>query len=331
MPNDKNEEYVVRRHRAEKALSDIDELEESVAPSFLPSSALNRSRAVREEQQKIQAAEDTEYNVGWMETLSTLKTEKRRKPRRMLEDIFDENKKKKKKKKHKDGEPKDHSEDFERELALLQDLLKDQTILSRSLQARYDILDKQKSSARGVGKFTTDLVTVLNSARKLQEETIDKIIGTKKTIAELNMKEKEKFGKAALAEGSDLSQVTARYLKTILNTDVGNAGNSGYDVEYVDDPDAVADDLFDDIEDIDGYVKRDDTANKYIQFENRNIRVQVKTDRDLSYKEFIAIDQDTGEEVPDYPLPGTLDSVNVNISTMMATDKFGQKYNVIVS
>lgn len=319
------EEFIPKKYKKEDALKDLDDLDDS---PFLLSSVKDK---IKKEEKTVDVDDEpVEDNWDWMSTLDGLRAEKRGKGK-SLEKIFDENLgKKKKKKKKKQGELIDHTDDFEKEIMLLQDILKDQTKLSSSLQARYDALDRQKSSARGVGKFTTDLITTLNTSRSLCKDIVKEISNIKKNVADLNMKEREKFAKQLLGgDGEDMNQFAASYLKQIMgaNKDIKDASGD-YAIDDVD----ADDDLFDEFEDImrngEGYVERSADAKNYLKYENRSVSVKVLWDDDSDTGEFFAEDEE-GNIIDDYPLPATAASLSVNRSTRVATDKYGQKYGVV--
>jgi hypothetical protein len=67
-----------------------------------------------------------------------------------------------------------------------------------------------------------------------------------------------------------------------------------------------------------------------MKYEGKNIEVKVMWNKDTDDKFFIAETPD-GDIVDDYPLPTTIDSVRINQSTHVATDKYGQKFMVIES
>jgi hypothetical protein len=52
-------------------------------------------------------------------------------------------------------------------------------------------------------------------------------------------------------------------------------------------------------------------------------------DKASDTKTFIAEDED-GNIIDDYPLPKTIDSISINHSTLVATDRYGKKYPVIM-
>jgi len=321
-----DDSYVPSRYRAKEALEDLDALEELF---ILPSDIAKREESKKESKKKETVSEpDDLLDTDWMDTLSTLRTEKKR--FKNVEDLFGEGgkKKKKKKKKNADG-PKDHSEDFENELRLLRNILKEQTGLSDSLQERYDTLNRQKSSARGVGKFTTDLIATLNHARTLEKDIVKEITGIKKTIADLNMKEREKFGKLENMSDEDMNQFASTYLKKIMgaNQDI----NGGFGESIIDDV-IDADDFYGELDlnmrESDGYASRSEDADKYLKYEKQQITVKILYDQSDESMQFFA-ENENGEIVDDYPLPGTIDSVRINHSTKIGTDRFGQKFQVI--
>jgi len=320
----RNEYIPTRKKRADGLINDINNIKDTP----LLSSIVNVNHAEEEKEKFEVNSEDDTYNASeWMDTLLTLKTEKRK--FKKIEGLFgdDGNKKKKKKKKNKDG-PVDHSDDFEREVMLLEDILTEQTKLSKSLQERYDFLNSQRSSARGVGKFTTDLISTLNNSRSLCKDIVKEIASIKKTTVDLNMKEREKYDKVHGIDSEDLNNFSSMYLKKIM-------GDSGYEdksrdfgIEDVDDPDDIFDELNDSMKTNENYIERSDDVDKYLQYENENVSIKVLWDKSTDTKTFIA-ETDDGNILDDYPLPNTADSLSINPSTMVATDKNGYKYKVI--
>jgi len=318
------EEFIPKKYKKEDALKDLEDLDDS---PFLLSSVEEKIK--KEEKVEIED-EPTEDNWSWISALNELRTEKRKKGK-SLDKIFDDTLgKKKKKKKKKQGELIDHTDDFEKEIMLLQDILKDQTKLSSSLQARYDALDRQKSSARGVGKFTTDLITTLNTSRSLCKDIVKEISNIKKNVADLNMKEREKFAKQLLGgDGEDINQFAASYLKQIMGAskDIKD-GSNDYAIDDVDSDDDLFYEFEDNMRNGEGYVERSADAKNYLKYENKNVSVKVLWDDDTDSGEFFAEDED-GNIIDDYPLPATAASLSVNRSTRVATDKYGQKYGVV--
>ena len=320
----KEHEYTPSRYRKEDALRDLDDLETS---SFiLPSSIAKEEEKKKPKKVEVEEPDDL-YDSEWLVTLGELRTEKKR--FKHVDELFSggSGKKKKKKKKKEDG-PKDHTEDFEKEITLLQDILRDQTKLSNSLQEKFDALNRQKSSARGVGKFTTDLISTLNTSRSLCKDIVKEIANIKKSTADLNMKEREKFGKLAEMSDEDVGNFAASYLKKIMGVNPDLGGNFGESIIDDVDDDSFFTEMDINMRSSEDFTERSDDAKKYIKYENQKVEVKVIYDEETDTKVFIA-ENENGDILDDYPLPSTASSLSINRSTGIATDKFGQKFKVI--
>lgn len=241
---------------------------------------------------------------------------------------------KKKKKKDKDKSIVNHKKDFEPEMMILRNLQMDQDKFVDSLQKKYDQMENTKSTARGVGKYTTDLINTITSARATSLQIVDKIISTKKTIADLDFKERKEFGSNNNSEQTNLANYASTYLKQMMTVGRNNVvgEQSSYSVDDVDSEDT--DDLFSSIDESLGETDRSDEVDKYLKYENDNIEVKVvwydgKSDDDIREKyDFIAEDPN-GNIIDDYPLPEKT-KMSINRSTEMATDLYGNKYKLIV-
>lgn len=320
MPNnDKiHDEYelpVDRKKRLFDELDEIDTFDDPTASTFLVS---NTKREDKEKKKASADPVDEEVdNAGlWLATLSdlSLRKIKGRAPKNFLNP-----KEKKKKKKHNKNDPKNFKKEFEPEVALVDNLLIEQTRFVDSLQQKYDRMEGLKSTARGMGKFTTDLISNINQARQLAAQLVDKKISVKKTIADLEMKERKEIG-AALNDSEDLNNYAATFLKNIMSSRADIAGYGGdISIEDVDDS-TVGDVLESSIDD-----ERSADVAAYLKYENAGVKVicLVNPD-DLDDYEFIAETKD-GEILTDYPLPD-LNGITLNRSTMIATDAYGQKY-----
>lgn len=319
-----NDEYVPKRYGRQDALDDFDSIDK--IPSFLPSSVLKVKEEKDKKEKEIKEVENTYSDDEWLATLSSLKTEKKSK-KADLSEIFGDKKKKKKKKK-KQGEIKDYKEDFEKELTLLQSLLHDQTKLSDSLQSRYDQLSGQKTASRGVGKFTTDLIDTLNTSRRECKDILKEIINTKKTIADLNMKEREKFAKNLIGDDSDLSNFASSYLSKLLSVDRKELAGEGSEIEDIDDLNDAFGDLDFNLRNSEDYTERSEEAEKYMKYEGVDVKTKVFYDKEADDIHFFAEDRD-GNIIDDYPLPDTIDSLRINESTGIAVDSYGQRFEVI--
>lgn len=243
-------------------------------------------------------------------------------------DIFDEalgGKKKKKKKKDK-NEPTDYKKEFETEAALLRNLMIDQSKFVESLQREYDFLKSNKSSSRGINKNMTDLIANITSGRSLTTQLVEKQIALKKTIADLGMKERKELNGTALGDGENLADFASSYLKQMISERqqllTGGSSEIGdYTIDEM--TNILNDNMVSDGE----YEDRPDEVDKYLEYEDRNVTIWVYVNsNDVEDYEYVALDED-GDEITDYPLPYK-NSLSINRSTNIATDKFGQKYPI---
>jgi hypothetical protein len=178
-----------------------------------------------------------------------------------------------------------------------------------------------KASAKGNSKFLTDFIEQLNDARQSLGTFVKQKSDLKKTIAELNMKERKEFSNTDLL-GDDLNNFAATYLKNIITKESG-VGYTG--VPSIEDAD-TEDDIFNFLDMNDDM--RSEDAKSYLKYENRNVTTYVVihgNDRD-NY-EFVTKAED-GEILDDYPEPFH-SSISVNESTNMAIDAYGEKYPII--
>lgn len=325
------------------ALDDFDDEDDSSLPSYIFNSKKKKDkeekefkRALKAEKSKDKDLVSMDFEDEWAKTLSSFKMPKtKKKSKGLFDDIETAGKKKKKKKdKGKNGNVVNHKKEFEPELILLRNLQLDQSRFVDSLQKKYNQMEQTKSQARGVGKFTTDLIMSITSARGLEMQLVDKIISTKKSIADLDFKERKEFGSQNLSEQQNMSQFASNYLKQMMvagrNNLVGK--QDSYDSSYYDN-ESDTDDLFDSISESLSDTERSEDAEKFLEYENRNIKYKViyhesaNTDNLDELYDFIAVDSD-GNIVSDYPLPEKT-KLTVNRSTNIAKDKYGNSYEMI--
>ena len=219
-------------------------------------------------------------------------------------------------------------------MMMLRNLQLEQDKFVDSLQKKYDQMENTKSTARGVGKYTTDLINTITSARATSLQIVDKIISTKKTIADLDFKERKEFGSNNNSEQANLTNYASTYLKQMMTVCRNNIvdQSQNYSVDEIDSDDT--EDLFSSIDESLGETDRSDEVDKYLKYENDNIEVKViwydsVSDDDITKKyDFIAEDPN-GNVIDDYPLPEKT-KMSINRSTGMATDLYGTKYKLIV-
>lgn len=316
------------RHHKPKAdsgslLDQMDEIERdsvSMISSFRPKASSKKER-------DIDAIEEANADGDdWLRTIETFKQEPIKGMKKNSGSIFEyfgeEGKKKKKKKKDK-NELIDYGKEFEPEMALLENLLSEQSRFTASLQKRYDTLENSKSSARGVGKFTTDLIASINAGRSSSLQIVNSLTSLKKTIADLNMKERKE---KAAANGEDLENMgeySANFLKQVLRNSRKDLADYGDDAPVEGDESDIFANLSEELSDVD----RSDEIEKYLQHEKDNVQIYaiVNKETDEWYLEARA---ESGKVIDDYPLPQPK-SMEINRSTEVASDEYHTKYPII--
>ena len=275
-------------------------------------------------------------DTAWLDDFVTIKLKpgKRRCKDSFFGDISDDEeapKKKKKKKKNKD-EQIDYTKHFATEEKLIASLLTDQMNLTASLQRRLDHMMETKSTSMGVSKYMTDFIEDLNQARSLSMQLVDKKIGIKKAIADLNMKERKEFGKKNDEAANDMTAYSASVLRQIMG-DRQNYVQQGA-VPLEDNSPMTFEDIeqFPDIDSMMMNATGDDPNNEtnaYLKYEGAGITIRIVyrgRDNDKLDYDFIAEDRD-GNVVDDYPLPNKT-VLSINHSTGFATDAYGVKYPI---
>lgn len=325
-------DYDIQPSKSKKTslLDEFDDLQlEEPAVSF---NQFRPSEIKKEKETEEITTSDDEPSDDWMEILSQWKTPKVKASGSSKNyrgsDVYDflhggSGKKKKKKKKEKEG-PKDYYDDFAPEINLMQNMLEDATRFTDSLQKRYYALEATKSSARGVGKFTTDLISSINQSRSVSSQLLNNITGLKKSIADLNMKEKKEAKAANLGDEEDLTNFSSSFLRKLIQQDRSDAAMYGDDTPVSGDED----DIYDNISEMLAGNERSDEVDKYLKYENRNVELVAYVNQDTNEYEIRAIAGDTGEELYDYPIP-EIKHLDINASTETATDEYHSKYKII--
>lgn len=294
-------------------------------------SSIASYRPKKEKQTAEEKAEAEEIEDDWLTTIASFRSEpiKTRRVRNGGEDVFDiygNNKKKKRRKKKSEEEPVDYLKEFNPEVQLVQNLLKEQTRFTESLQKRYDILESSKSTARGIGKFTTDLIAQVSQARTLSAKLVKDLVDVKKTAIDLNMKErKERSALGTGGESNNLNEFSAQYLKKLIQDGRDSMNIYGGDETPID---GTPEDLLQGIkEKLVGGSARSEETEKYLKYENKNIEIiaVVNPNDDEDYH-LIAESKD-GEIIDDYPLPD-VNSLTINRSANTARDEYYNIYNI---
>lgn len=314
-----------RHHKSSKSKSLLDEMDDiergsvSMISSYRPKASSKKS--------DIDAME--EANDGgddWLRTIETFKAEPIKGTKRNSGSIFEyfgEDGKKKKKKKKDKSEMTDYSKEFEPEMALLQNLLSEQTRFTTSLQKRYDTLESSKSSARGVGKFTTDLIGAINQGRSTSLQIANSLSSLKKTIADLNMKERKEH---AAMDGGDLENMgdySANFLKQVLRNSRKELSDYGDDSPIDGDASDIFANLSEELADSD----RSEEIDKYLQYEKDNVQIYAFVNKETDEYHLEAM-TDSGKLLDDYPIPH-VQSLEINHSTEVASDEYHTKYPII--
>jgi hypothetical protein len=259
--------------------------------------------------------------------------------------IIDEQKRSYEKRK-KDENP--FKKEFAEELTLLYELLDDMNKLSKELDKKYKTLEGSK--VRGVSKYTNDHVINMLSAKTSKLQIIKEINNLKKVIADLKIKQDGKINGGAAGSAESVDVLASKYFQNVLkfgrNNFVKEFGGSGSRNEVDDDvddlvlqiennkagynPDEEEDfqRLIDERLDSENNPFRSNAGTKYIEHENRGVKIVIKRCIDTNDWEFIALDKDN-IQVYDYPVPNRREVGKVKFNDNYATDERGRSYKVI--
>lgn len=320
--DEKNKKKDKKQKKEKTLLEEFDDIED-----YAPAIPIASYRPQKEAKSTYEQMEEAnEMGDQWLRTISNFKQEPIKSKKNVTTDrIFDfmGNGKKGKKKKKKKEEMKDYAVEFEPEMNLMQNLLSDQVQFTQSLQRRYNVLDSAKSSARGVGKYTTDLINSINQARSTSLQYVDKMASLKKTIAELNMKERKENAAHNSIEGEDIENFSANFLRKMIQQNREDAYLYGDDSPM----EGSADDILENIDlGLEGSERSED-IDKYLKYENRNVEFIAVVDPDDESKYELQAYADDGERIMDYPIP-QISRLDINRSTGLASDEYHTKYKV---
>ena len=319
-------------------LDELDDMDRDIASAMAPSKFQVRQFSEEKGKKKkktetvhipdYEFPDDDDANSEWLDSVSSFKVPKKKKLKHAkgfsgfeIDENGDVIKGKKKKGKHKNKKgPTNYRKEFETEESMLRTLYTDQSKFTDNLQKKYDAMNSTKSSARGIGKFTTDLIEAISTARSTQLAIIKEKIALKGKIADLSMKERKEFGGGNDAV-ADTSMYASSFMNEILRTGRANVLDSvdtsaGYGIDDAPiDGDAIAQEL---IDGVDG-----ESVSPFIEYEDQNVKVYVICHNDGEW-EFEARTPD-GTPVPEYPLPSRT-KMSFNKSTMIATDAHGRRF-----
>ena len=225
------------------------------------------------------------------------------------EEIIDEQKRNYKKLKKDEN---DFKKEFAEELTLLYKLLDETSQFGKSLEK--DLSAIKGNKVRGVSKYTNDLAELVLSSKQNKLNILKEITGLKKTIADLKIKSEAK-AKANETGNNSPEYLASAYFKNILSHGRNNFINvMGADGSKSDDDDydmmaerinAIKNDDYDDEYSNDDRYNaiiesrlentinpyRSDDGNKYIEYEQRGVKLYVKKCVDTGEWEFVDIDK----------------------------------------
>lgn len=323
-----NASMVPKRKGADDILNDLDEI--SIYDDDPVLISRHKPKKEKKEDKDVVPEDVMDATDDWLDTVDTFHKSDLKVVKRGSSGIFDfmdldERKGKKKKSKKKKDEMPDYKKEFEHDINYLQNILEDQTKFTASLQKRFDSIDGTKSAARGVGKFTTDLIGQINQARKTSFDIAHGIVGIKKSIADLQMKAKKDF-MATVDEDGNVALDSAAFMRNLLKQNPADFAAFGKDATPMD---ATEQMLFGAIDDeLNAYDddERTDEVEAYMKY-GTNVDIEVKVDKNTNEYEFVAVDRRTGQDIYDYPLPEA-GQLSFNESTGYASDEYYQRYKI---
>ena len=251
---------------------------------------------------------------------------------------------------------KKYDNQFADELAMLTTLYKETEKISKNLETEYIRLIGMSKARSGLSKSTVDLGQTVLTSKQTKLAILKEKIATKKTIADLDLKAKaQEKGKDDKDNGAE--KVASEFINRLMDNrqsfiaqmtggeSIGSfltgdrdytsntdpyAGLSGPYGDYDSDIDveSVIEDRLSSI-DNNSARRRTSNGNKYIEYENRNVRVIVRKCLDTNDWHMIAVDSDD-EVIDDYPLPQKKHMGRLKFSDDQSycTDELGRTYEV---
>lgn len=229
-------------------------------------------------------------------------------------------------KKNKKPKKRNYNKEFEAELSLLKSLVSEQNKFTTDLQKRFTAqAGPNTKDAMPLNKTLVDLAATINSSRANSLGVIREIGSIKKTIADLYMRQKKLDSE--LGNGSGVSETTdigilgssiannlfgdngirtsgsaPQHVNEFssLNTPASTGeGSSAVSVQPVQQSQSVGYEEFDPST----WNPNDIGVSASIKYENAPHEVIVEWDKQNDRARFKAINPETGDEIPDYPLP----------------------------
>ena len=243
-----------------------------------------------------------------------------------------------------------YKKEFAEELTLLYSLLDETSKFGKTLEKDFNSL--KGSKVRGTSKYTNELAQLVLTAKSNKLNILKEINNTKKTIADLTMKAEAKTKDNENKNNPEY--LASAYFKNVLmhgrsnfidnmttNNDVSSYINDEFDdyesmIDSIEKSDKPSNDedmynriLMDRLESS-GNPNRSIAGSKYIEYENKGVKIYVKKCIDTGEWEFVAIDK-SKQQIDDYPLPTKRDAGRMRFSDdgTYATDSKGRIYSVI--
>lgn len=279
-------------------------------------------------------------DANWSNIYSGITSKKNRMRTSMVPgedfDIFAKSTKKKTRKKEKKKAESDFNAMFRQEMTLLDDLYKDQDRFVSSLDQIYNSMSQSKGIGRGgISKGVTDLIENLNQARTTKLNIIKHKSDLKKAISDLQFKERaQRLKEGEGVQDNDIPQIASNYLSKLIANGRNNVHQFGTVPSEQYSPDENIYQADTSLEDALGNALRDLSTNEgeidngYATYLNRNVTIAVVRDSETDYH-FVAIDEDTNEECPGYPLPNPELELTFDQSGEVASDYLGRRYKII--
>ena len=287
----------------------------------------------KSEKKKTKEEKEAEYRNSldkWEESLYNLTgeeleySEKPKKKKKYTKWIGEEDtvtnliKKPKKKKKI------SHKKAFEKDIEIAQAFLSEQNKLNADLQKRFNLIaGPADKNSMPLNKTTVDLLSVLMSGRANSLGIIREIGNLKKISADLDIKQQQidlkKYGESDGAD-ENLGLSGSDMMTSIFNN------NTGYNS-----PTPSQNMNFDNIPSINSSKwEGPELESTYVKYENIPHKVVVERNTNTGDMKFKAIRTDSGEEIPDYPLPiSNVNKLEVNEENKVVKGKFDELYPLV--
>lgn len=248
----------------------------------------------------------------------------------MSDDPFDENnievKQIKKKKKH------NYNKEFEPEINRLKNLLAEQSKIKNDLLKRFNIEAGPATKDGKMDKTLVELASVINEIGSSELNTMKEIGTIKKVIAELYIKQQQiEAKKGDFGDGSDATLIGSDLANSILNrqfmgfdqSSKQNNSSVSYDpgISQQGQPEIQVN-SFDP-----SSWSQPQLVNEHIKYESIPHDIVVEYNKVTNEKRFKAVDSQTGQELPNCPVPH-YNIKSFDESKMQARDDLGQTYNL---